>query len=383
MADIGLNQNIVIHNREFHLQTATNIEDGLIRTEVFEQGRLLYAQEQKYERRETGGKNGGEPRIRSVLDWFHKGVIHDLKTYFKLSTILEKKDHSVSHQRLGSIFLSLHIYDRAEKHLGIAIKINQDFYSAYIALARCYYYQQKYKESEDLLQKLMKKEVTYPDMYNLLGLVLLEQKNYIQSLNHFRNAIRIHPNYKEAYFNIAAAIFKRIYYLKTQQKDDEIQKNLDFLEIILNKIHKIGNSDDRSLIIELKKAFSGRNYEKIHSMIYDYRHRLFYRRMQPEIVGYEFYLRLHYLSDELDDKILRNFEEKFSKILKDNVNYADIWNYLALIHLLLCRDHFLQGLGNFKEATKINPEYTKARNNLRLVENDGREFLSLIKAIIS
>ncbi len=383
MADIGLNQNIVIHNREFHLQTATNIEDGLIRTEVFEQGRLLYAQEQKYERRETGGKNGGEPRIRSVLDWFHKGVIHDLKTYFKLSTILEKKDHSVSHQRLGSVFLSLHIYDRAEKHLGIAIKINQDFYSAYIALARCYYYQQKYKESEDLLQKLMKKEVTYPDMYNLLGLVLLEQKNYIQSLNHFRNAIRIHPNYKEAYFNIAAAIFKRIYYLKTQQKDDEIQKNLDFLEIILNKIQKIGNSDDRSLIIELKKAFSGRNYEKIHSMIYDYRHRLFYRRMQPEIVGYEFYLRLHYLSDELDDKILRNFEEKFSKILKDNVNYADIWNYLALIHLLLCRDHFLQGLGNFKEATKINPEYTKARNNLRLVENDGREFLSLIKAIIS
>ncbi len=383
MADIGLNQNIVIHNREFHLQTATNIEDGLIRTEIFEQGRLLYAQEHKYERREENGKNGGEPRIRSVLDWFHKGVIHELKTYFELSTILQKKDNSVSHQRLGSIFLSLHIYDRAEKHLKAAIKINQDFYSAYIALARCYYYQQKYKESEDLLQKLLKKEVTYPDMYNLLGLVLLEQKNYIQSLNHFRNAIRIHPNYKEAYFNIAAAIFKRIYYLKTQQKDDEIQKNLDFLEIILNKINKIGNSDDRSLIFELKKAFSARNYEKIHSMIYDYRHRLFYQRMQPEIIGYEFYLWLHYLSDKLDDKKLRYFEEKFSKVLKDNANYADLWNYLALIHLLLCRDHFLQGLGNFKEATKINPEYTRARNNLRLVENDGREFLSLIKAIIS
>jgi hypothetical protein len=103
--------------------------------------------------------------------------------------------------------------------------------------------------------------------------------------------------------------------------------------------------------------------------------------MLPEIVGYEFYLWLRYLPDRLDVEKLLYFEDKFTKTLADNDDYADMWNYLALIHLLLCREHFLKGLQNFKEATRINPQYTKAKNNLRLVENDGREFLSLIKAI--
>lgn len=384
MADIGLNQNITIREREFHIQTATNIEDGLIRTEVFEKGRLLFSQEHKYERRENKeADEGGENRIRGVLAWFHKSVLSDLETYLALSNMLETKNNSIAQYRLGRIFLALRIYDKAEKHLRLALQIDPKYYSTHISLARCFFFQQKYKEAEELLQILIDEEVNYPDMFNLLGMILLEQKNYIQSLNHFRNAIRINPNYKEAYFNIAAAIFKRIYYLKTQHKDEEIQKNLEFLEVILNKIHKIGNAEDRSLIVDLKKAFSAKNYGKIHSLIYDYRHRLFYQRIQPEILGYEFYLWLHYLSDRLDEIKLRSFEEKFSKLLKENSDYADIWNYMALIHLLLCREHFLQGLNNFREATEINPEFTKAKNNLKLVENDGREFLSLIKAIIS
>jgi tetratricopeptide (TPR) repeat protein len=383
MADIGLNQNITIRNREFHFQTATNIEDGLIRTEVFEQGRLLYSQENKYERRAKPSDEGGEPRIRASLDYFHKNVITDLQTFFDLSKILENQEQSTSHFRLGAIFFSLRIFDKAELHLKTAMELDPEQYNSCIALARCHFYQKKFKESEALLQSLIKKEITYPDLYNLLGMVLFEQSNHIQSMNHFRQAIKINPDYKEAYFNIAATIFKRIYYLKTQQNDSEIQKNLDFLEVILNKIHKIGDSEDRSLIVELKRSFSKKNFSKIHSLIYDYRHRLFHQRIQPEIIGYEFYLWLHHLSDRLGYEKLLYFERKFSKNLEQYTDYADIWNYLALIHLLLCRDYFLQGLNNFKESTKINPKFTKAKNNLRLVQNDGREFLSLIKAIIS
>ena len=117
-------------------------------------------------------------------------------------------------------------------------------------------------------------------------------------------------------------------------------------------------------------------------MIFDYRNKLFYKQLAPELVGYEFYLFLRYFSDRLDYDSLQYFNEKITKTLDENTDYADMWNYLALIHLLLCRDYFLTGLNNIKEATKLNPKYKKAQNNLRLVENDGREFLSLIKAIV-
>lgn len=381
MADIGLNQNISIRNRKFHFQTATNIEDGIIRTEVFEQGHLIYAQENRYERRGSGSSGGGEGRLRQSLDQFHRSVIASLNTYFELSEILQQVDNAVAHYRLGAIFLSLHIFDKSQQHLLKCISLDDKFYSAHIALARCYFYQKNYKDAEEMLQELVKAEISYPDLYNLLGMVMLEQKNYIQSLNHFRHAVKLNPKYKEAYFNIAAAIFKRISYLRTQDKKEDVKKNLDFLNIILNKIDKVGNDDDRAVIAELRKAFAAKNFSKIQTLIYDYRHRLFYQRMLPELVGYEFYLWLRYLQDRLDVDKLLYFEDKFSKTLETNADYADMWNYLALIHLLLCREHFLKGLQNFKEAIRINPQYTKAKNNYKLVENDGREFLSLIKAI--
>ena len=381
MADIGLNQNISLRNRKFHFQTATNIEDGIIRTEVFEQGRLMYAQDNRYERRGSGNPEGGESRLRQSLDQFHRSIITSLKAYFDISDILQTVDNAVSHYRLGAIFLSLHVFDKCQQHLLKCISLDPKFYSAHIALARCYFYQKNYKDSEEILQTLVKTEIPYPDLYNLLGMVMLEQKNYIQCLNHFRNAVKLNQKYKEAYFNIAAAIFKRISYLRTQDKGEDVQKNLDFLNVILNKIDKVGNNDDRAIVAELRKAFTAKNFGKIQTLIYDYRHRLFYQRMLPEIIGYEFYLWLRYLPDRLDIEKLLYFEDKFTKTLADNDDYADMWNYLALIHLLLCREHFLKGLQNFKEATRINPQYTKAKNNLRLVENDGREFLSLIKAI--
>jgi tetratricopeptide (TPR) repeat protein len=381
MADIGLNQNITIRSRQFHFQTATNIEDGIIRTEVFEKGRLLYAQDHKYERRESESPEGGELRMQLTLDQFHKRIISRLKKVFEISEIIADIEHPVSHYRIGAIFLSLHIFDKTEQHLNKSIELNPKYYGAHIALARSYFYKKEYTRAEELLQSLVKSGIKYPDLYNLLGLVMLEQKNYIQSLNHLREAIKLNPKYKEAYFNIAAAIFKRIGYLKTQNKQEDMQKNSEFLNIILSRLQKVGDEEDQFMIENIKKSFQGKNFGKIQTLIYDYRHRLFYQRIHPEILGYEFYLWLRYLPDRLDFEQLLYFEENFTKTLANNADYADMWNYLALIHVLLCRDYFLKGLNNFKEATRINPKFTRAKNNLRLVENDGREFLSLIKAI--
>lgn len=381
MADIGLNQNISIRDRKFHFQTATNIEDGIIRTEVFEQGRLIYAEEYKYERRESSDSEKGESRLRLALENFHRDIIENLTTYFEISGLLRDDKNYISHYRLGSIFLALRIYDKARKHLNRSLELEPDHHSANIALARCDFFQRNYDGAGEILQRLAQAGVTYPDLFNLLGMVMLEKKNYIQSLNHLRQAVKLNPRYKEAYFNIAAAIFKRISYLRTQKKTEDIRKNLEFLNVILDKIHKIGDEDDQQVVTELKKAFNEQSFTKIQNIIYDYRHRLFYQRMQPEIIGYEFYLWLSYLSDRLDYEKLLYFEDKITKNLHKNDDYADMWNYLALIHLLLCRDYFLKGLDNFKKATRIHPGYKRAKNNLRLVENDGREFLSLIKAI--
>ncbi len=382
MADIGLNQNISVKGRQFHIQTATNIEDGYIRTEVFEQGRLLFSEYSKYERRDDSAEGGVELRMRGIVDQFHHSVISGLETLFDLSEILDSQQHSISHHRLGAIFLSLHLYDKSEKHLRKAIDIDPNFYSSYITLGRCYFFQKRYQHAMQILETVLREDIKYPDLYNLLGLITMEQKSYIPALNHFRQAIKLNPNYKEAFYNLISAIQKRLNLLKMENKLEEVQKNLDFLGMVLERIIKIGTEEDQLLVSQVQQALAAKNYGKIQSLIYDYRNKLFFNTLTPENIGYEFYLWLRYLPDRLDYDTLRYFDEKISGTLSANPNFPDMWNYLALIHLMLCRDYFLRGLDNFKEATKINPKFTKARKNLRLVENDGREFLTLIKAVV-
>ncbi len=381
MADIGLNQNITLKNRTFHIQTATSVDDGLIRTEVFERGRLLYTEYYKYERRDYSQDGGADLRLRRLLDQFHHNVISGIETLFELSRKLEDKDHSISHHRLGAIFLSLHLYEEAEKHLLRSIDLDPESFSSYIVLARCYFLQKRFQQAAQTLEPLLKRQLAYPDLYNLMGMLSLEQKNYVDALNHFRHSIKLNPNYTEAYFNLGMAILYRVNFLRMQGKKEEVQKNLKFFALVLQKISKIGDSEDKTVVSQILQALTKKNYGKVSSTLYDYRNKRFYQRVPPETAGYEFYLWLRYLPEQLDYEILCHFEEKISRTLDQHPDYPDMWNNLALIHLMLCREYFLKGLDNFKEATKINPGFTRAQKNLRLVENDGREFLSLIKAI--
>ncbi|MEJ2636470.1 MAG: hypothetical protein P8184_14405 [Calditrichia bacterium] len=358
------------------------MDNGHVRVEIFRQGRLLYSEHYNYERRTLDKDATAEMRIRPVLESYHQEIISSLETLFELSGIIYKEEHYLSHFRLGSIFLSLHIYDKAEEHILKSIDLNTKFYSAYIALARCYFFQKQYSRASQTLEPLVREQLSYPDMFNLLGMILLEQKDYVHALNQLRFAIKLNPNYLEAYFNLLIGLVQRILILRTQDKNTEIQKNSDFLNILLKKIYKIGEAEEHLLLQKARQALIKQNYSKIYSLVYDHRNKYFFQRAAPEIAGYEFELWFRYLPERLNTEMLQYFENKLSLTLDNNPNYPDIWNYLAMIHLMLCRDDFLKGMEFFREATKMNPKFAKARKNLRLVENDGREFLSLIKAMI-
>lgn len=382
MADIGLNQNISVKGRQFHIQTASNIEEGYIRTEVFEKGRLLFAENSKYERRDLSRDGDAELRMRRLLDQYHQNVISSLETLFELSGILEDVPHSISHQRIGAIFLAILVFDKAEHHLLKAINYAPEQFSSKILLGRCYFFQRRFKQAEETLEPLVNSDLEFPDLYNLLGLIFMEQKNLVQALQHFRRSIKLNSGYKESYYNLALTVLRRIGFLKMQSKMQDVQKNLEFFEIILRKIFRIGNQEDKTLVSQVKQALANKNYGKAQTLLYDFRTRYYYKPVPQDVSGYEFYLWLKYLPDRLDYESLVRFKERISKAVVEYPEFPDLWNYLGLIHLMICRDYFLKGLDNFKEATKINPRFSKARKNLRLVENDGREFLSLIKTIV-
>ena len=84
----------------------------------------------------------------------------------------------------------------------------------------------------------------------------------------------------------------------------------------------------------------------------------------------------------LDGETIKRFEHRLNIALEGTPDYADIWNNLGVIHLIQCRNLFLQALTEFNRALELNPDFEKAIKNKKLVENDGKEFLILLRAIL-
>jgi|GEM_PF-2349924 len=383
MADIGLNQNLSVGPREFHLQTATILDEGIIRTEVFQKGRLLFVENHRYERRDGKEERGAEARLRRIVDQFHQAIIEEIDSLFEISDRVFDENQPAPHEKIGLVFLYMHIFDKAELHFKRSIELQPDRKSSYVYLGRCYYLQKRYQQAIEILSNLPDNQTNYPDVHNLMGLIMTEKRNFRKAFDYFKLALNQNSSYIEAFFNLAEALMQRtITLLQSQEREAEIKKSTDFIKIMLKKIHTHGNAEDRQQSSMISKALLQNDMHKALSLIHEHREKNYVRRVPPEVVGYQFYLRLFYSEEELSSEALEGYEEKIASALEYNPSYADLWHYLALIHLMQCRHYFLAGLDNFRDATRINPNFEKAVKNLRLVENDGREFLSLIKTIV-
>ncbi|MCB0276675.1 MAG: hypothetical protein KDI06_17795 [Calditrichaeota bacterium] len=381
MDDIGFNDNLTTGAREFHIQTATLVDEGIIRTEVFEKGRVLFVENFPYERRE-GKDSGAEGRLRRLVDGFHQTMIEEIDTLFEMSERIFEEENVSAHERIGQVFLYMHIFDRAEKHFQKTLELAPERHSCYIYLARCHYFQKRYKQSVDTLKALREKGVHYPDMYNLMGLIMLEKGKFRHALQYFKEALKQNQSYIEAYVNMAETILARMLKLDPEQQAQDFAKSVEFLQIIIKKIDNYGGAEDRQHCTVVLKTIKQHGPQKALSLMHEYREKRFMQRIPPEIIGFRFQLRLLYTEEEMSSELLESYEEKIASALEESPSYPDLWHYLALIHLMQCRHYFLKGLDNFKDATRINPSFDKANKNLRLVENDGREFLSLIKTIV-
>ena len=215
----------------------------------------------------------------------------------------------------------------------------------------------------------------------MVGLVMMKKEDFRQALQYFKEALKQNAAYVEAYFNLAETILYRVNTLKEKRRIEDLKQSIKFLKIILKKIDDYGNVDDRNHCSLTKKALVKLDTYKALMLLREYRENAYIRNTPPEVIGFKFQLRLLYSAEEMSTEVLENYEEEISRALQKNPSYPDLWHYLALIHLMQCRHYFLKGLDNFRDATRINPQFDKAVKNLRLVENDGREFLALIKTI--
>jgi len=381
MSEIGFNDNLEVFGRKFHFQTSTNSNKGKIHCEVYEDGRVITTTTVDFERRKGDRRDSVEDRLKVIVESMHNEMINEIDLLFKISEKVMQIRHCSSHNKIGILFLQNNLAEDAIKHFQLAIDINPHNLEGYNNLGQAYTLSGNHTKAVEILRQGMLKGEHFTDMLNNYGFALMMDNQYEAALREFKKAIKQNKNYLEAHYNIAS-----LYLRSTLNSNDNhflpppsirIQRAMEHLDQLKDKNIKIFDVVyDKAL-----KLVNQNKVEQIIQLLEENRKRIFLKDVS-NLISTNFYLKFMYGGKGLDMETIKRYEYRLKSAIEQNAEYADLWNNLGVVHLIQCRNLFLQALNEFNRALEINPDFDKAIKNKKLVENDGKEFLILLRAIL-
>jgi tetratricopeptide (TPR) repeat protein len=381
MSDIGYNDNVNVNGRTFHIQTGSNFSKGIARCEVFEGGKLIASQVVDFERRRMQDEESLEKRIRNIVSDLHQETIAEIDLMFQISDKVKKLRHAPSNIKLGLIFLSNNLINDAIEQFETARSMDPDSAAALNNLGLAYIRLGQNTKAAKYLNEALGKGHPFADIYHNLGLAFLNEKQHYKALKNFQEALRINPNYLNAHYNLVILYLESIL---TDKSDTLLPPPSIRLERARQQLEKVEASENKifsGIYPNIISALDHNEIEKAVQILENNRDKVFPQEILG-LIGMDFYLKFMYGGKGLNEEMIKRFEHQLNKALESHSDYADLWNNLGIVHLIQCRNLFLQALNEFDHALEINPAFDKARKNKKLVENDGKEFLILLRAIL-
>ena len=375
MENIGLNGDIQTGEKNFHIQTQYLEPSEKIVSNIFENGKVIISKTVEVAD-ETPAQN-----IKMTVNGLHKEISEELELLFYISEKVRTIQHAVSNNKLGMVFLEKNLFDEAIGEFKRALHNDPDFTEAYNNLGYVYIKKNMLNEARNMFIQGIEKNANYADPHKNLGITYFLLNDFREAIQELNKAIEINPDYVDALFNLSLVYLKSIVDdLQDTTLPPKVERISHVKNLLITIIEKDHNYKEQYLNSALEfidaKNFSDafkalQNAEPDQSI-----------KNEVECFENEFYLNFMFGGKGKDDEFVQDYAKRLQQATEKYPEYADIRNDLGVAYLIQCRNLFLKGLEEFRNALKINPDYKRAEKNLKLAENDGKGFLILLRAIL-
>jgi len=372
--NIGLNSDIHVANKKLHLQTSYFEDKQCARVSVFDAGTMVNKNEFTIKKADSAA------HIEKQVAQFHDLVKTDIELLFHMAEKVDDSKHLPSITHLGHLFLERGFYKEAIEQFQLGGKIGGDEVNSDIELSKAHFFSGDFAAAEERLTAAIERYPDYPDLHLLLAKTYWNQQRFEQARTHFDRATAINENYWDAYYSLAQLLVQSTVDnslhpdLATPiERINEAERN--FKKAI--RLHPELNVE----LIEagLEKCREPKSVEEALTLFEQARR----TKTASQLFDSEFYLK--FMFGRLDDscKTLDYYINTIENVLLQNPTYADLRHSLGVAYLLKGWQCFSKATGEFEKAVDINPAYEKAKKKLRLMQNDGRGLLILLRAILS
>jgi tetratricopeptide (TPR) repeat protein len=368
MARINYSDNIHARSRELHLQTRTFENESRIVSTLFDGGRVL-AKEESWLDLDIAEENQA-----AVVEAFHKERKALIELLYSISARVKTVRHTLSLNKLGLQYLRWNLLDEAISEFELALQYDANYGEAYLNLGEAFIKRGGLKEALNILKKGSQAAPKYADIWQKLGKVQYMLDQHQQAIQSFQKSLKINPNYDEPHFYIAFCLIDiieglpdlktcRKYALDHLSRAANVSRRLQTpkFEEAMRLFHKDQLSQSRTLLQEISEDL-------------------------PQVVDLDFhdafYLNFMYGDRGRNTKIILDYVDRMERLVGEYEKFPDLHNKLGIGYLIQCRNLFSKALEQFQTAYSLNPEYKRAKKNLKLAQNDGKGFLILLRAML-
>jgi tetratricopeptide (TPR) repeat protein len=378
---IGLKDKVKINNREFQIHTGNDPLKNQVRSEVFEEGKFLFGNNESYHIRENNTDKINTDYIKRITQEQHYNTLDEIKVLFLINEKIKQIRQYLPHFRLGKVLLSRNFVQESISNFKRVVELNPGFIRAHIKLGQAYFKKGEYENSIKSFLDAYKLNPNYPDISNNLGVVYTKTGNFSAASKFLSKVVETKPEYKQASFNLGIVLF-----LSTIKDYGENEKVIiparfirSFKEIIKAQQYQSQLWYDRFLAA--KKVLEEGKRDRIVEALHKLQEEIMFGDDSGEVMDF-FFLQFMYGGKELENSKMEFFEDAINMEVEKNSNYADYWNELGIIHLIQCREYFLKAVAEFEKSNKIDPDYESARKNSDLLRHNKQGFLILLRAIL-
>ena len=369
MQNFSINSVLHFKNKEYQLRTSNNGRLNKIVCSLFRNGGYINSKEIEYSEKD-------ETDLLAQIKKFHEDRKREIELFFNLSQRLKKEGNPELLNMLGVIFHQNNLHTEAVEEYLKAIEKAPDESQTFNNMGKSLLAMGKYDHAVKAFEKAIRLKPDYVDYYNNLGKVFLKTGACKAAVDMFDAAIAKNNYYSEAYFNRAIAfilnVIKKDSYELALNYKEEVQKSFE-KAILMNPSYQNAHYYNAMEMIEAEKpleALEELKLAKEEGTHFSYAHD-----------KYDYYLKILFCEEQDSYDLIWNYINFLQDLLKKYPGHADIYNDLGTAYCILRNYVNEKAIANFKNALKINPDFDKAKRNLKLTnyERIGSELF--VKAI--
>lgn len=375
MKDFSIDDNLYVGGKKYHVQTNSSGDSRKIVSILFIDGKVLDSSIFVY------GPDLSEAALTRLVRSVHNKKLAQMKSLFKIAETLAEKRHAEALNKLGSVFLGKRMYEEAIRQLRKALEIDPDYAEAQNSLGLTLNLAGKDREALESYQKAIQNQPNYGDFHNNLGVLFCKMGRYKEGIEELEKAVRLGAKYGEAYFNLGLAHLKIVQDPVSAANFPPasvlIHRALENFEKAIDLTPHFKDKYFQSGLAHLKNNMIGKAIEDFSRSLMEVNK---LKAKQREICD-EFYLRFLYQDKGMNEQEVKEYILKLQNLLSKRPGYADLHNYIAGAFLVWARTLFQKASDHLNQALSINPNFKKANNNLKLVENESKGLVRLLWAI--